>query len=365
MPKPAHWSSQLLVTSPALLVAAPLVAALLVAGCGGSTAGSGTGGSGTGGSGTAGSGTGGSGGSSNPGCPAAPPASGSACTVAHDPNGFNAPDADCTWGNDPRPSCRTTALCTNGQWQVTAPDPTACSTPPLAPSCPNPPPADTTICATTPNASCWYGDGTRCACSGCQGGTQYPICQPIDPPEWFCAKPAAGCPTVMPQAGAACSTPNLMCGPDCGLDIVCRDGYWRWERGNCPICAAPNTPIATPSGERPIAALRPGDLVYSVDGAAIVAVPLVRVGHTRVASHHVMRVTLENGRMLEVSPGHPTADGRTFAKLEAGTTLDGQRVVSSELVPYRFDATYDVLPASSTGTYFAAGALIGSTLTTR
>jgi hypothetical protein len=37
-------------------------------------------------------------------------------------------------------------------------------------------------------------------------------------------------------------------------------------------------------------------------------------------------------------------------------------VASAELVPYGYDATYDVLPASSTGTYFVAGALIGSTL---
>jgi len=37
-------------------------------------------------------------------------------------------------------------------------------------------------------------------------------------------------------------------------------------------CASPDTPIATPDGERPIAELREGDLVYSVDGGAIVPV---------------------------------------------------------------------------------------------
>ncbi len=133
--------------------------------------------------------------------------------------------------------------------------------------------------------------------------------------------------------------------------------------GYCPICAAPDTPIATPSGDRPIASLRVGDLVYSVDHGAVASVPLVRVGRTRVAAHRVMRVVLTDGAVLEISAGHPTADGRTFGELTAGALLDETHtIVSAELVPYAYDATYDVLPASSTGTYFAAGALIGSTL---
>ena len=131
----------------------------------------------------------------------------------------------------------------------------------------------------------------------------------------------------------------------------------------CPICASPDTPIATPDGEQPIASLRVGDLVYSEDHDAIVVVPLLKVEHTSVKRHRVMRVTLESGRVLEISPGHPTADGRRFGDLLAGSTLDAEHWVrSAELVPYTYDATFDILPASSTGTYYAAGALIGSTL---
>ena len=131
----------------------------------------------------------------------------------------------------------------------------------------------------------------------------------------------------------------------------------------CPICASPDTPIATPNGEQPIASLRAGDLVYSVDHDAIVVVPLLKVEHTSVAHHRVVRVALEDGRVLEISPGHPTADGRTFGDLLAGSQLDAEHaVLSAELVPYSYDATFDILPASSTGTYYAAGALIGSTL---
>jgi len=169
----------------------------------------------------------------------------------------------------------------------------------------------------------------------------------------------------MPQAGASCDTPGASCGPDCNTDIVCEGGVWQWRRGGCPVCAAPNTPIATPSGERPIAELRVGDLVYSVTDRGIAVVPIARVGRTPVHSHHVVRVELEHGSMLEISPAHPTADGRTFGDLIAGSLLDEQHhVVSAHLVPYTYDATYDILPDSDTGMYFAAGALVGSTLAT-
>jgi hypothetical protein len=129
-----------------------------------------------------------------------------------------------------------------------------------------------------------------------------------------------------------------------------------------PICASPDTPIATPDGERPIASIEVGDRVYSVVDNAIVAVPVVRVGHTRVNRHHVVRVRLASGRVLEISPGHPTADGRHFSDLGKGSLLDGQKIESAELVPYKGTETYDILPASEDGTYFAAGVRIGSTL---
>jgi len=167
----------------------------------------------------------------------------------------------------------------------------------------------------------------------------------------------------MPQAGTPCSSPGASCGPSCELQILCDNGVWKWLQGDCPICAAPTTPVATPSGDRPIASLHVGDLVYSVDHEAIVVVPLLRVGKTPVSAHHVMRIVLADGAVLEVSPGHPTADGRTFGELRPGGALDAQHsVTSADLVAYDYDATYDVLPASTSGTYFAAGALIGSTL---
>lgn len=132
----------------------------------------------------------------------------------------------------------------------------------------------------------------------------------------------------------------------------------------CPaaICASPDTPIATPDGERAIAELRAGDLVYSVHEGAVVAVPLARVGRTAVTNHHVVRVELANGRVLEVSGRHPLAEGGTFADLVPGALMDGTEVRAVENIPYSHEYTHDILPASDTGTYYAAGVRIGSTL---
>jgi len=129
------------------------------------------------------------------------------------------------------------------------------------------------------------------------------------------------------------------------------------------MCAAPSTPIATPAGERAISELAPGDLVYSVDESGVVVVPILRVGSTPVVNHRVVRVALTGGAVLEISAGHPTADGRSFGDLLGGGQLDRDHaIISAEMVPYTYARTYDILPDSSSGTYFAAGALIGSTL---
>jgi hypothetical protein len=104
------------------------------------------------------------------------------------------------------------------------------------------------------------------------------------------------------------------------------------------------------------------DLVYSVDHDAVVAVPVARVNRAPVHDHHVVRAALANGTVLEISPRHPTADGRTFGDLRVGEALDGIRITAVEIIPYTRPYTYDVLPLSDTGMYYAGGALIGSTL---
>ena len=127
-------------------------------------------------------------------------------------------------------------------------------------------------------------------------------------------------------------------------------------------CASPDTAIATPTGERPVAELREGDLVLSVDHGAVVAVPVVATVRLAAPGHAVTRVEFEDGRAIEISAGHPTVDGRTLGALAPGDLLGEARVAAVSMIPYTHAFTYDILPASDTGSYFAAGALIGSTL---
>jgi hypothetical protein len=129
-----------------------------------------------------------------------------------------------------------------------------------------------------------------------------------------------------------------------------------------PICASSDTPIATANGDRPIASLRVGDLVYSADRQSLRLVPLLRVSRTAVSHHHVIEIILANGSELKMSAGHPTADGRLFGDLQAADRLDGVTVLSRREIAYADSYTYDILPASDTHTYVAAGVLVGTTL---
>ena len=125
------------------------------------------------------------------------------------------------------------------------------------------------------------------------------------------------------------------------------------------ICCSPDTLILTPSGERRIESIEAGDLVYTV-GHRMAKV--LRATSTAVTDHRVMRVVLASGSVLEISPWHPTADGRIFGDLHTGDVIDGVRVECAELVPYGHGRTFDILPDDPSGTYYAGGVRIGSTL---
>ncbi len=132
----------------------------------------------------------------------------------------------------------------------------------------------------------------------------------------------------------------------------------------CPICLAAATVIATPNGDVPVTEVRPGMLVWTVAGDGMrIAVPVVEVGSMVVPSGHVMvHLRLADGRELLASPGHRTVDGRPLAALAVGDDLDGSRITLWELVSYSGSRTYDLLPAGPTGTYWADGILLSSTL---
>ncbi len=102
--------------------------------------------------------------------------------------------------------------------------------------------------------------------------------------------------------------------------------------------------------------------MLSVDHGRVVDVPIVEIHRNPARNHHVVRVELTNGSVLEISAPHPTADGRTFGDLRDNDTLGGVRIERVTVVPYGPAFTYDILPASDSGTYYAGGVLIGSTL---
>ena len=133
---------------------------------------------------------------------------------------------------------------------------------------------------------------------------------------------------------------------------------------NCPICLARGTRIATPDGEIAIEALRVGMRVWSVDanGRRFVAT-VDRVGQTWVApSHQVVRLALDDGRVVRASPGHPLADGRSLGEVRVGDKVDGAIVVSVKLEQYDGGSTFDLRPSGPTGVYLADGIALGSTL---
>jgi hypothetical protein len=132
---------------------------------------------------------------------------------------------------------------------------------------------------------------------------------------------------------------------------------------NCPICLAYGVLISTPAGPVPVQGVYPGMTVWTtdLDGRRIRGVVLQVGSMLAPIGHVVVQLTLDDGRTVVASPGHPTADGRRFGDLRPGDTLDGSRVVRTALIPY-MAATYDLLPSGPTGTYFADGVLLGSTL---
>jgi hypothetical protein len=146
--------------------------------------------------------------------------------------------------------------------------------------------------------------------------------------------------------------------------LVHRDAPGAGRRNNCPICLAAGTLIAMPGGAIRVQDILMGMRVWTTgrDGRPMIRT-VVRTGHTLApVGHHVVRLSLADGRTVFVSPGHPTADGRRVGDLRPGERFDGSVVATATLVAYVGLATFDLLPSGPTGTYFANGILLGSTL---
>lgn len=135
------------------------------------------------------------------------------------------------------------------------------------------------------------------------------------------------------------------------------------QRPNCPICLATGVLIATPNGEVPVQEVPVGMPVWTTDaGGRRIAGVVLQTGHMEAPlGHEVVRLALADGRAVVASPAHPTVDGRTVGALSSGDRYDGSVVARATLIPYA-GVTWDLLPSGPTGSYFADGVLLASTL---
>lgn len=148
-------------------------------------------------------------------CPSALPMDGAPCSLP-----AMSYYTHCTYGDYVVPACRMSASCslaTTGftVWTVGG----GCY---ADPRCGVTAPKSGERCAVA--GLCGYVDGSLCECStGPEGG------------RWSCFRLEPGCPTFIPNAGAACATEGLSCtyGPTLcgwGTRATCASGRWRWSK---------------------------------------------------------------------------------------------------------------------------------------
>jgi hypothetical protein len=133
---------------------------------------------------------------------------------------------------------------------------------------------------------------------------------------------------------------------------------------NCPICLASNTNISTPSGGINVKDIKVGMHVWSLNkkGEKVMST-IVKISSTDVPkTHKVVHLILSDKRGVWVSPNHPTINDFSVGSLKIGDLYDGSKVQSVNIIPYWDNKTYDILPDSETGYYWASGILLGSTL---
>ncbi len=174
-------------------------------------------------------------------------------------------------------------------------------------------------------------------------------------------------------SGKSCPT-GYVCEEGCGPPVarvgndkqswICVVKEAAGKPRNCPICLASNTMISTPNGETNVRNITVGTFVWSVDGKGNKIVSkVIKIGNSLVPTNHeVFHLVLSDQRQVWVSPNHSTTTNKTVQDLIIGERYDGARIVSKDLRPYWDTRTYDILPDSVTGFYFANDVPMGSTL---
>lgn len=166
------------------------------------------------------------------------------------------------------------------------------------------------------------------------------------------------------QCIQGCGPPLIREGDNTPIPWYCMANEIAYKPRACPICLASNTMIATPQGEVNVTNIKVGMQVWSVNKQEEkIRSTVMKIGNTLVPSNHkVVHLILSDGRNLWVSPNHPTITGTVVGNLKIGNEYDNAKITQTTLVPYWDTRTYDVLPDSETGFYYANGILMGSTL---
>ncbi len=268
-------------------------------------------------------------------------------------------EANCEFAKCPTPypkasACTKDSDCPSPQYICEETQGTATACPSTDPTCK---PIHTTIAG-----ECKLKQGNHCSIgSDCTGGN---LCH-----KNICTSPIGkecggqsdtSCPSDF-KCIQACGPPIVRYPDDTPPKYYCQlKGYVR----ACPICLAKHTLIDTLQGAVAVEDLQKGAPVWTVTSSGTRTLGIVtEISKTAVPPDHKMvKLILEDGRALLVSPGHPTIDGRTAGELAAGNEYNGSRVISADRISYGEGYTYDLLPSGETGFYFANGILVDSTL---
>jgi hypothetical protein len=242
------------------------------------------------------------------------------------------PNWQCGWGPCIIPPCAppgNSAACTNGSQSQIAVDSNNCGLPPSSAkiACP----ALARICTSPQPVSCSGPNDASCPIGyKCIQSCGPPVARVGDlPPPYFC------------ELNEIANKPR-----------------------SCPICLASNTNIYTPNGNVNVKDIKTGMHVWSLNNkgekieSTIIKVSSVDVPKT----HKVIHLILSDGRAVWASANHPTINGLYLGELKIGDLYDGSKIKSADAVPYWDNKTYDILPDSGTGYYWANGILLGSTL---
>jgi hypothetical protein len=187
-------------------------------------------------------------------CPEVAPVVGAACSGGGlacsdtDPRyspavyGSSACATECTFGAEPRYSCRPDLACVDGGWalQRAALAPVyPCAAPP-AESCPETFDAAVGAGCGAPGAVCSFGSRS-CVCTVCTGGCPENADGGV-PVTWECdpAPSSSACPSATPNLGTACSTDELTCTfGNCAagtwIEAKCVDAVWKRTNAGCGI----------------------------------------------------------------------------------------------------------------------------------